>query len=150
VKESELYQKHVRKMSGLLHLERIESSVGTGFPDVSAAGGGKQFLIETKVAKPVDKDDFLYFERFQLSFYQKRLRYTKGGGIFIIAFCPQDETIKTWEASAILDAQREPYKKWNRIKVYNISRPIFSLVKPWSKFDMQSLGALMIEKTQPC
>lgn len=150
MKESEFYQRHIRKMSGLLHLERIESAVGTGFPDVSAAGGGKQFLIETKVAKPVDGQDFLYFERFQLSFYQKRLRYTEGTGIFIIALCTQDDTIKVWGASAILDAKREPYKKWNRVKVSDIDSPLLTLLKPWTEKDLFVLGMVMIQNTQPC
>lgn len=145
MKETDFYQKHVRKMSGLLHLERIESAVGTGFPDVCAAGGGKQFLIETKVAKPGEGRDWLYFERFQLAFYQKRLRYTNDKGIYIVAAC--DDLFNVWHAVDILNAPREPYRKWNRIDVKLIAQPLVFISKPWTKIQVLEAANMMINET---
>ena len=132
-------------MSGMLHLERIESSVGTGFPDVSVAGGGKQFLIETKVAKPVGSADFLYFERFQLPFYQKRLKYTDGKGIFIVALC--DDCFVVWKAIDVLNAPREKYRKWSRVEGNKIKNPLFCLPKPWPKQSLELAAGLMIKES---
>lgn len=134
-------------MSGILHLERIESSIGSGFPDVSAAGEGKQFLIETKVSKLSEGRDVLYFERFQLAFYQKRIRYTSGKGMFILALCNENKDIVLWDAPTILAAPREPYKKWNRINIAEIGLPIWEESRPWGKPSMISLARTMIEKS---
>ena len=147
MRESDFYQKHVKKMSGILHLERIESSIGSGFPDVSAAGQDKQFLIETKVSKLSEGRDMLYFERFQLAFYQKRLRYTSGKGVFVLALCNEDKDICLWDAVKILAAPREPYKKWNRVDVSSIGAPLWKESRPWGKPSMESLARVMIEKS---
>lgn len=145
--ETEFYQKHCKKMSGILHMERIESSIGSGFPDVCAAGQGKQMLIETKVSKPSEGRDMLYFERFQLAFYQKRLRYTDGKGVFILALCNENKDIRLWGAQTILDAPREPYKKWNRINIDGIGGTLWEQSKPWLKPSMESLAKTIIEKS---
>jgi hypothetical protein len=142
MKETDFYQKHVRKMAGVLHLERIESAVGTGFPDVSAAGGGKQFLIETKVAKVGEGTEWLYFERFQLPFYMKRLRYTNNKGVFVLAMCSSGVCL--WRASDLIDSPREPYRKWTRIDLQLAAKP-FSVVKgPFTKDRMLHLAEIMI------
>lgn len=140
--ETEFYQKHVRKMSSVLHLERIENAVGVGFPDVSAAGGGKQFLIETKVAK----GEFLYFEKFQIPFYKKRYRYTDGKGIFIMALCEEKELL-VWDASVFVGATLEPYKKWNRVKVTEVADPFIRLTGNIPKLTMQGVAKKLIEKS---
>lgn len=145
MKENEFYRNHVKKMSGLLHLERIESSVGTGFPDVSAAGGGKQFLIETKVSKQADGRDYLYFERFQLSFYQKRLRYTEGKGVYIVAAC--NDLFNVWHAIDLVNSPREPYRKWNRIDIGACLPPFLSIKKPWSKDKIMDVAGALIKET---
>jgi len=132
-------------MSGVLHLERIESSVGTGFPDVSVAGGGKQFLIETKVSKIGEGKEWLYFERFQLSFYAKRLRFTDDRGIYVIALCQNE--IKFWHAKDLIDSPREPYKKWNRILLNTALEPFITLTKPWGVRDMEISALRMIKET---
>ena len=122
-------------------MERIESSVGAGFPDVSAAGGGKQFLIETKVAK----SGWLYFERFQIPFYMKRLKYTNGRGIYVIA--ADDDKLVVHHACDIVKAPKEPYKKWMRVKVEDIEHPLTVLEKPWSKAVMLQIAKILILAT---
>jgi len=129
-------------MSGVLHLERIENSLGAGFPDVSAAGGGKQFLIETKVAK----GEFIYFEKFQIPFYKKRLRYTNGKGIFVMALCEANE-LMIWEASCFVDTKLEPYKKWNRVKVSDVDPPFIHLSGTLAKLSMQNVAKTLINKS---
>ncbi len=147
MRETEFYQNHVRKMGVKLHLERIESSVGTGFPDVCAAGGGKQFLIETKVSKLLDGKEFLFFEKFQLPFHQKRLRYTEGKGVFVMALCNSGGVIYTWSSQTVLQAPRDTYKKWTRVDVANIGQPISILRRPWTTKTMEVLAELLIEKS---
>lgn len=141
--ETYFYQQHVRKMSGILHLERIESSVGTGFPDISAAGDGKQMLIETKVAK----GEWLYFERFQLSFHKKRMRYTDGKGVFVLAMCENDTSIILWNSADVVKAPREPYKKWNRVKVSDIQNELMRIEGKWPRDQMQSMARLIIKES---
>ena len=147
MKETDFYQKHVKKMSGILHLERIESSIGSGFPDVCAAGKGKQFLIETKVSKLSEGRDMLYFERFQLAFYQKRMRYTEGKGVFVLALCNENTDIKLWKADSVVDAPREPYKKWNRVAIDGISEPLFEGRKPWNRLCLELFAKAMLENS---
>lgn len=128
-------------MSGVLHLERIESAVGTGVPDISAAGGGKQFWIETKV----EKSGYLYFERFQIPWMKKRSKYTNSRGIFVLALC--EDTIKCFDAGVIISATREPYRKWSRIRTEDIDSCLWSQVKPWPNTTMEELAKLLVEKS---
>jgi hypothetical protein len=54
VRESSLWQwlKQAEKVYGdLLHMERIENSVGSGTPDVHGCLNGKQFTIELKAVR---------------------------------------------------------------------------------------------------
>lgn len=143
MKETDFYQRHVRKMAGVLHLERIESAVGTGFPDVSAAGGGKQFLIETKVAKMGEGTEWLYFERFQLPFYMRRLKYTDNKGVFVLALC--SEGICLWKAGDILDSPREPYRKWMRVNLKEARPSVADIIPPFSMTMMFKLAKIMID-----
>lgn len=101
-------------------------------------------MIETKVSKKGEGFDWLYFERFQLPFYQKRRKYTHGKGIFILALCSENTEIRLWNSRHILDAPREPYRKWNRIEVGNIEDPLLCFEKPWTVEDMRGMAHLMI------
>ena len=142
--ETDFYQRHVRKMEQVLHLARIENSVGSGFPDISAAGDGKQFLIETKVAKVHMGDDTLFFEKFQIPFAMKRLRYTNKKGMFVMALCKAEEEICVFTMAAVIAAQREVYKKWTIVKLTDLGTPFEVLERPFSVTMMCDMAEKMI------
>lgn len=142
-KETAFYQNHVKKMSGVLHLERIENSVGSGFPDVSAAGDGSQFLIETKVAKTHGGHECMFFERFQLPFYMKRLRYTRGKGIYVLTLNEEGNYIYAYAARDLLESHREAYKRWMTIRLDDVV-PIYMVNKTFTKDKMKGLARHLI------
>lgn len=144
IPETAFYQRVIRKMEGVLCLDRIENSIGSGFPDVSAAGQGRQFLIETKVSKFHEGLDYLFFERFQIAFYQRRLRYTNGKGVFIMALCNYDMDLAVYEASTIVAAPRESYKKWNLVNVNDL-QPMRVVTKAFSQETMEGIAKMLIE-----
>ena len=142
--ETDFYQRHVRKMEQTLHLARIENSVGSGFPDISAAGDGKQFLIETKVAKVHMGDDTLFFEKFQIPFAMKRLRYTNKKGMFVIALCKDEEEICVFVMQSVIAAPRSVYKKWTTVKLCDLGEPFARLERPFSVAMMNGIAEKMI------
>lgn len=142
--ETGFYQGHVRKMEQTLHLARIENSVGSGFPDISAAGMGKQFLIETKVSKVHAGYDSLFFEKFQIPFAMKRLRFTAGKGMFVMALCRDQEEIVVYNMSAIIAAERFVYKKWTVVPLPNIAVAFAVLERPFSVGAINAIAEKMI------
>jgi hypothetical protein len=98
----------IRKWGG--HAERIENAATTGTPDINYALFPAQGWLETKVLK----SGFLYFERFQIPWFSKRLRATGGHYVWVLA--TDQVSAFLYSATSILAAPREPYKKWVRVR----------------------------------
>jgi hypothetical protein len=144
--ESEFYQRVIRKMEGPLCLDRIENSIGSGFPDLCAAGGGKQFLIETKVSKLLNGVDSLFFEKFQLAFYMRRTACTGGKGVYIAALCNYEMDLCFYDAMQFNRVARHPYKKWNVVSVSDLT-PFVTLTKSFSKEKMLEIAQMLIQRS---
>jgi hypothetical protein len=119
--------------------DRIENAVGSGMPDISYAIG-RQGWLETKVVH----SGKLFFEKFQLPWFRKRLRHTDGRDLWVLAF--DKETVKLYAAAELLKAPREKVRKWTVIKTENVV-PWLVIEHPW---DWQPLRqALLYEFTPP-
>lgn len=108
---------------------RVENSVGNGIPDVNYAIQNIEGWIETKVSK----GQFLYFEKFQIPWIKKRIKHSRT--TWVLALCGDE--INLYSGDQISNAEREPYRKWVRIK-YKELTPVLSLTKPY-KWDLLKL-----------
>lgn len=114
------------------HAIHVQNAAESGTPDINYAIFPVSGWIETKVAK----SGWLYFETFQIPWFRKRIRALKGGGVFVLAKVNGNTCL--WPAVAIIEAEREPYRKWTRVRVANLSDPIAT---DWSGI-LQCLTAL--------
>lgn len=131
-------------MKQVLTMDRIENSIGNGFPDISCAGKGKQFFIESKV----EKSGFVYFEKFQIPWMMTRLRYTDQKGVFVSVMADnEDRKIHTFEAKHIIATPREPYKKWVRLKITDIKETLSVIEAPFMSDKFTTLAKLLIERS---
>lgn len=96
------------------HLVRVENAAETGTPDINYAIFPTQGWIETKVAK----SGFLYFEKFQIPWFRKRIRATGGHHTWVLA--TEQVSAFLYSATEILAAPREPYKKWVRVRLSDV------------------------------
>lgn len=93
---------------------RIENAVGSGIPDISYALQGRQGWCETKVIH----SGKIFFERFQLPWFKKRLRHTDGKDLWVLAL--DKDGVKLYAAADLIQAPREKIRKWTVIKTADV------------------------------
>jgi hypothetical protein len=105
--------------------DRIENAIGSGLPDINYAIEGVQGWLEAKISHSGQR---LFFEKFQLAWYIKRLRHTQGRGVWVIA--ANDEELWLYAASAMVAAPRTPQGKWLVVQQASLAPTVYG-IKPW-------------------
>lgn len=119
--------------------DRVENAVGSGMPDISYAIG-RQGWLETKVVH----SGKIFFEKFQLPWFKKRLRHMDGKDLWVLAH--DKDGVKLYAAADLTRAPREKYRKWTVVKTADVC-PLLVIKPPW---DWQPLRqALLYEFTPP-
>ena len=109
--ETELGNKFAAGMRKLgVHIVRVENVAEDGTPDYNYAFERAEGWIETKEAK----GSYLYFELFQIPWFRKRLRATRGRDVWVLATVK--DRINLYAAHRILEADRVPAGKWVRVR----------------------------------
>lgn len=105
--EKQFYASHVRPFI-LKYGEvfRIENAMGSGMPDLMYMGNKKTGFIETKVVH----NGKIYFERFQLPWYNRYLKHGADKSLWVIA----TDTVNIWllDPKELLNAYRSVEKDW--------------------------------------
>jgi hypothetical protein len=134
MKEQDFYRNHVARGLGRYgHVERIENTLGS-VPDISYAVEGKQPWVETKTTK----SGWIYFEKFQIPWFKKRMRSTNGGGIFVLLTDDDGSTLYLFHANTFVEAETEMYRKWRRIELWKVAdQALVCNKKPWHWADIK-------------
>lgn len=113
--ESEFSAKFMPALNREGHAVRIENVSESGTPDINYAIHGTQGWIETKVAK----GPYLYFERFQIPWFRKRLRVTEGRHVWVLAKVGDHANL--YPARVFIEAERSSYQKWTRVLTKDVT-----------------------------
>lgn len=136
--ETALFSRLRPKLKEWGEFSRIENSVESGTWDTFYCIDGQQGWIETKV----EKGGHLYFEKFQPNWAR---RFYRAGldNMFIIAALEKDfNDMGVYHVRELLEANREPYRKWVRVITANLA-PQLVLTKP---YDWESLRLLLADR----
>jgi hypothetical protein len=93
---------------------RIENAVGSGMPDINYAFWPRQGWCETKVVH----GGKLFFEKFQLPWFRKRLRHTGGKDLWVLAY--DKDATKLYAAADLIEAPREKIRKWTVVRTADV------------------------------
>ena len=124
--ETQFYSSHVKKLDKHGHLTRIENKLGSGTPDVSYSIGGCTGWMETKVIK----EGRLWFEKFQLPWMSKRLRFCRPTDLWVLAVSEDRLVIHLWPAWRVVKAPRLGIRKWSTVLVSDLDE-FYRCSKPW-------------------
>jgi hypothetical protein len=119
--------------------DRIENAVGSGLPDISYAIAPRQGWLETKVVH----SGKLFFEKFQLPWFRKRLRHMGGKDLWVLAHAGYQ--VNLYAAADLLEAPREKVRKWTVIKTTDLE-PWLVIKAPW---DWQPLRQALLYEFTP-
>lgn len=131
--EAEFYRRHLRPtFKDWGDFFRVENSAQSGTPDINYAiavmGRTAQGWIETKVSHPGG----LHFEKFQLPWMKRRLRYTGDRFVWVLALI--HDMVFLIEAKNIVNKPTYLKGKWLVIAYHDL-QPKVTLSKPW-RWDM--------------
>lgn len=93
---------------------RVENAVGSGMPDINYAIFPRQGWCETKVIH----SGKIFFEKFQLPWFKKRLRHTGGKDLWVLAL--DKDGVKLYAAADLVEAPREKIRKWSVVKTADV------------------------------
>jgi hypothetical protein len=102
--ESKFSRRLLSKFPMEAHIQRIETTTGSGVPDINVVYAGVEMWIETKVQTPAGH---VLLRPFQWAWINKRFR--SGGVGYVIAQKYDSKNIIFWSFGAICVAQHGEY-----------------------------------------
>lgn len=106
-------------------VSKNENAAATGSPDYEYVINGTSGWFEAKVVH----GSFVLFEKFQLPWMRKRVRETGVRNIWVLV---SDATsVYLFESETLVRAPREPYRKWVRVNIRELSPRLSLLTKPY-------------------
>lgn len=88
------------------HCQTIETTTGSGIPDINVCYDGKEFWVETKIAMPTGA---VLLRPFQHAWIRRRASF--GGKVMVLALEPVTDTVWVWWAYDIVVESQGKYLK---------------------------------------
>lgn len=106
-------------------VSKNENAAATGSPDYEYVINGTSGWFEAKVVH----GSAILFEKFQLPWMRKRVRETGVRNVWVLV--SDAAAIHLYESETVVRAPREPYRKWVRVRLDDISPRLSLLSKPY-------------------